>query len=116
MDASILMDKFLNANAKWQVSTNVVESLANDLELAEGSDEVEALLGLCKFRERKGALCSISWRSFVLIYLDSARLGIRRHLCLESSPRDLSPRESQLSTRSPMNAYLRSGSPAYDTL
>jgi len=68
MDASILMDKFLSANVEWSVSMNVVESLADDLELAEGSDEAEALLGLYKFRERKVALGSISWRSFVLIY------------------------------------------------
>jgi hypothetical protein len=68
MDASIILEKFLAANAGALTWVDVPGSLAGDLDLAEGSDEAEALLGLSRFRGRKDALQSVSWRSFVHVF------------------------------------------------
>ncbi len=68
MDASILLEKFITASASSISSTDFIESLASDLELAEGTTEGEALVGLSRFRGRKEELRQISWRSFVMIF------------------------------------------------
>lgn len=68
MDASILLEKFITANTSLLTSADFMASLARDLDLAEGVDEAEALMGLSKLRGRKEELRQISWRSFVLIF------------------------------------------------
>jgi hypothetical protein len=68
MGASVLLQKFLAANAKDLRSDEVIGSLARDLDLSEGTNEAEALLNLCRFRTRQDELGEISWRSFVQIY------------------------------------------------
>jgi hypothetical protein len=68
MDASVLLDKFVAANAKNLASKDLIGSLVRDLELVEGSEEAEALLGLSKLRGNLKELRQISWRSFVLAY------------------------------------------------
>ena len=68
MDASIILDKFVTANADGIGSSDLVGALTRDLDLAYGRDEAEALLGLSNFRSRKEALRQVSWRSFVVIY------------------------------------------------
>jgi hypothetical protein len=68
MDVSIILKKFVTANAGGISSSDLVGWLARDLDLAYGRDEAEALLGLSNFRSRKEALLQVSWRSFVVIY------------------------------------------------
>lgn len=68
MDASILLEKFIMANASSISSECFIKSLASDLELAEGTNEGAALVGLSRFREHKEELRQISWRSFVMIF------------------------------------------------
>jgi hypothetical protein len=68
MDASVLLEKFITANAEALSSTSLMESLARDLELPDGPSEAEALVGLSRLRGRKEELRQISWRSFVLIF------------------------------------------------
>lgn len=68
MDASVILQKFVDANSSGLASADLVGSLANDLNLTEGRDEAEALLGLSNFRNRKETLRQVSWRSFIAIY------------------------------------------------
>jgi hypothetical protein len=68
MDASIILQKFVSANEMALASSDLVGSLASDLDLAEGREEAEALLGLSRFRGREEALRQVTWRSFVVIF------------------------------------------------
>lgn len=68
MDASILLQKFLKANAAALNSDDVIESIARDLDLPDGTDEAEALINLCQFRTRQNELGDASWKSFVSVY------------------------------------------------